>query len=382
MDLYSNLKTQLIISSFIFIVFNPAKVISQGPSSGPASSPSSSPGAESPNSHISAPSPSISVQGSASLPPDSEYLDADSPISQISGPSASPSSGPSPSKSSGPSASPSSGPSASPSSGPSASPSSAPRHSKSSAPSPSKSSASSPSREPASSPDADSPASAADSPGASVEADAADADADADAAAAEDDVDIGSEDASFDLDSLKDMVAEKSPTLEGFFKDEVVGTATKVMGSSKAAMKSPEVEKICKSTDYPELCVGQIAPFFNGKTDTISILEMSIKSALEVTKLAAQEAKRLAGESSTDDDTATALQQCQEDYDDAVANLKSALDAIPAKDTTTINTMLSAALSDFGACGEAFSSKNPLQSYDDKVSNMTSNCIAIASQVK
>jgi len=55
----------------------------------------------------------------------------------------------------------------------------------------------------------------------------------------------------------------------------------------------------------------------------------------------------------------------------------------PARDIGTINTMLSAALTDFVTCEDEFSGEtSELSPYDDKGTKMASNCLAIASLIK
>lgn len=44
--------------------------------------------------------------------------------------------------------------------------------------------------------------------------------------------------------------------------------------------------------------------------------------------------------------------------------------------------MLSAAITDYGTCNDEFSEPNPMASYGEKLSDMTCNCLPIASLLK
>ncbi|KAJ8766226.1 hypothetical protein K2173_022285 [Erythroxylum novogranatense] len=151
---------------------------------------------------------------------------------------------------------------------------------------------------------------------------------------------------------------------------------------SPSPTENPEVKKLCDSTDYPGLCMSSITPFFNGETDPISILEMSINATIHITNFAITAATKLATAPETAPKISVGLEDCSDFYDDALSNLQSALEAIPLRDTGTINSLLNAALVDYGTCDKGFTQKNPLGNYDNKLTMMASNCLAIVSLVK
>jgi|UniRef100_A0A2N9IQB4 pectinesterase inhibitor-like protein len=155
--------------------------------------------------------------------------------------------------------------------------------------------------------------------------------------------------------------------------------------SAPTLSMDPSIKKICETTDNPDLCVSSIAPFLSGKTDPISVLEMAINAATQHAKNAMAMASKLSAvpKATTDSANAPLFEDCKEMYSDALDNLQSAMDAIPSRDIGTINSMLSAALTDFVTCEDGFSGEtSPLSPYDDKGTKMASNCLAIASLIK
>ncbi|KAF2308266.1 hypothetical protein GH714_039869 [Hevea brasiliensis] len=87
-------------------------------------------------------------------------------------------------------------------------------------------------------------------------------------------------------------------------------------------------------------------------TDTVSVLQMAINATVQQTKLAISATEKLATASNTPDETASTLSDCKQNYEDALDDLQSAQDAIPENDIGTINTMLSAAITEYGTCND------------------------------
>jgi len=76
---------------------------------------------------------------------------------------------------------------------------------------------------------------------------------------------------------------------------------------------------------------------------------------------------------------------CQELYDDAVVNLEDAVNAVKSSDIATVNTNLSAAMTDYSTCNDGFEESgepNPLAYVADKLTKMVSNCLAISTLIK
>lgn len=80
-----------------------------------------------------------------------------------------------------------------------------------------------------------------------------------------------------------------------------------------------------------------------------------------------------------------AAADCQELYDDAVSNLEDAINAVNESDIATVNSNLSAAMTDYGTCNDGFEESgepNPLADVADKLHKMVSNCLAISTLIK
>ncbi|KAL4643117.1 hypothetical protein ACB092_02G070500 [Castanea dentata] len=189
--------------------------------------------------------------------------------------------------------------------------------------------------------------------------------------------------ASMDSQKTINPSSESSNSLS--LQTDIVKTSPHSNPPSIPASMDPAIKKICDSTDNPALCLSTLAPFLSGKTDPISVLEMAIKACTQHVKDAIATASVLTNvhKASTDSGNIPFFKDCTEMYNDALDNLQSAMDAIPARDIGTINTMLSAALSDFVTCEDEFSGEtSELSPYDDKGTKMASNCLAIASLIK
>ncbi|KAH7842750.1 hypothetical protein Vadar_008737 [Vaccinium darrowii] len=142
---------------------------------------------------------------------------------------------------------------------------------------------------------------------------------------------------------------------------------------------NPALEKICESTDYPEVCISTISPLLTGPTDLKTVVGIAIKAAADHTKLAVSLATKLAAMSSP---LASTYGDCKDSYDDAVENFESAKDALATGDVGTMNSMLSAAITDFGDCDDGLlGQSSPLLDVDLALIHMTSNCLAIVSLI-
>ncbi|KAL3752936.1 hypothetical protein ACJRO7_000347 [Eucalyptus globulus] len=152
-------------------------------------------------------------------------------------------------------------------------------------------------------------------------------------------------------------------------------------GAANLALK-----KVCDTTDYPALCISTLAPFLVGSAlleEPIVLLHAAIKAATAETKLAMMVLGRLIETSRADARTLMILKDCHDNYSDALDNYQAATDAIPNWDIGTINTMLSAAVTDYETCEDEFSGRrSPMASRDNKLSRMADNCLAIASLIK
>ncbi|KAA8531230.1 hypothetical protein F0562_005856 [Nyssa sinensis] len=148
----------------------------------------------------------------------------------------------------------------------------------------------------------------------------------------------------------------------------------------KTKSVDPALKKICDSTDYSALCISSITPYLNGKTDTISVLEMAMKASTNQTKMAISKITKLVGSPATPPQTVSILNDCKDSYNDALENFQYAMGALPDRDIGTMNSMLSASITDYGDCEDAFAEQtSPLADYSEKLMHMVDNCLAIVS---
>ncbi|EOA29676.1 hypothetical protein CARUB_v10015823mg [Capsella rubella] len=118
------------------------------------------------------------------------------------------------------------------------------------------------------------------------------------------------------------------------------------------ALLSPEIKAICGKTDFPPLCESSV--------NTSSVLVLAIQASINATKAALATVEEVAAD------------DCQELYDDS-------------RDIATVNTNLSAAMTDYSTCNDGFEEAgepNPLADVGDKLTKMVSNCLAISTLLK
>ncbi|XP_010931743.1 uncharacterized protein [Elaeis guineensis] len=143
------------------------------------------------------------------------------------------------------------------------------------------------------------------------------------------------------------------------------------------------VEGMCRHTDYQDLCLSSISallPAF-ATIDAKTLLTLEMKACRYHTEIARTEAAKLANDSSNP----SILQSCTENYDDALDNLDSAAKALAEGDKGTLNSMLSALIDDYGTCEDGFTemaATSPMASYDDTLTKLASNCLALAALIK
>ncbi|KAJ0033899.1 hypothetical protein Pint_24361 [Pistacia integerrima] len=141
----------------------------------------------------------------------------------------------------------------------------------------------------------------------------------------------------------------------------------------------PEITKICNSTDRPALCVKFITPLYS--SDTLSVLDKTITATAHQIKLARAAITNLAKTPTLQSTKQSDYQDCKESYEDALENLQNAKNAIPQLDIGTINSMLSAAVTDFSDCDD-FSNNPHILKFDDILRNLVSTCLVVASSIK
>ncbi|KAF5193923.1 Plant invertase/pectin methylesterase inhibitor superfamily protein [Thalictrum thalictroides] len=147
-----------------------------------------------------------------------------------------------------------------------------------------------------------------------------------------------------------------------------------------------DVRRVCDATDNPLLCLNTVSPLLQGKFDLVSILETEVKACKNQAQTLLDKSIKISADPATVADVAKTLKICKENYESVLDNMDATLKAIGEKDLGTVNTMLSAAISDVSTCGENFSevstNPNPLSDMEQLVTNLVGNCLSISVSLK
>ncbi|XP_058077452.1 pectinesterase inhibitor-like [Magnolia sinica] len=148
------------------------------------------------------------------------------------------------------------------------------------------------------------------------------------------------------------------------------------------------IREICEHTKNPDVCISSISPYLPniGDVDATTILGLQIKACTNYTNVAISAVEQMVKDPKTPPLMMGCLKVCRESYGNALNDLQSAVKAIEAHDSGTLNSMLSAVLTDIGTCEDAFTErpglKSPMASQDNMLSKLASNCLAIAALIK
>ncbi|KAI3696595.1 hypothetical protein L6452_28993 [Arctium lappa] len=142
------------------------------------------------------------------------------------------------------------------------------------------------------------------------------------------------------------------------------------------------VTNVCRKTEYPDQCISTVSPFLKGNSDISTILDRTMKSTAWLIKLGSIHSQRLSNAPGKPKDEIKILKSCKDNYDNALSDFQEAMKALACKDLERMNSMLKAVLSELEDCRDEYLGKTfPLTTYDDKVTKMTSNCLAIVDMV-
>ncbi|XP_042518621.1 putative pectinesterase/pectinesterase inhibitor 26 [Macadamia integrifolia] len=148
----------------------------------------------------------------------------------------------------------------------------------------------------------------------------------------------------------------------------------------------PVVNKICHATDYPHLCISSVTHYLHGKANLATIFEAEIRACRHKTRAVSALAIKKSQDPKVDPPTVSSLKDCKDSFSDVLENLQEAENAMKVHDIGTVNTMLSAAVSDVGDCDDWISNNQEVKQLmsrpDAILIDLISNCLAIASLVK
>ncbi|CAH2038334.1 unnamed protein product [Thlaspi arvense] len=131
---------------------------------------------------------------------------------------------------------------------------------------------------------------------------------------------------------------------------------------------------LCSHTSYPSLC----RPLVKRVTSPRRATHRTIQALEAKTKLALAEAARFKSGNQ-------AIATCYATLSDAVYNLASARKSIRKRNVMGINTFLTAVVSDYGACVDAFietNQVNTVQNVAVDLRKISSNCLTLSTLIR
>ncbi|EEF46500.1 conserved hypothetical protein [Ricinus communis] len=117
---------------------------------------------------------------------------------------------------------------------------------------------------------------------------------------------------------------------------------------------NPSLDNICAITENPANCVTLISPCVTGSINSFSALEAVMISLIEHVQNALSFALKLRKNKSTSSEILTAINISIDIYVEIIEDLRKALGAFKGHNIDTVKTILTASITNFGRCDEAF----------------------------
>ncbi|KAI4326445.1 hypothetical protein MLD38_031760 [Melastoma candidum] len=143
------------------------------------------------------------------------------------------------------------------------------------------------------------------------------------------------------------------------------------------------ISKLCKKTDYVDLCVSSVRENIKGEPTGVSILIAEVDAVAKATKEALAQAVDLSKLASSKREVQI-LSTCKECYDLAISSVADAKVAIAKHDGPGLNNELSAILTFATTCEDSYqeaSLPSPLKTADQLITNLGGNCFEIANEI-
>ncbi|KAG9449823.1 hypothetical protein H6P81_009788 [Aristolochia fimbriata] len=158
-----------------------------------------------------------------------------------------------------------------------------------------------------------------------------------------------------------------------------------VLCSGASALFS-NLAAVCKKADHADLCYSAAKHIYKAQPITpAGAAKASILVTLESTKQAKNMANALRAKSSKGNPAAMAkanFNVCQQLYDDAIRNLETSLKALDTRSHFDLMINLSAVLTDYSTCDDAFTEEpglvSPLAKINSQLNMLTKNNLALA----
>ncbi|KAG6520944.1 pectinesterase inhibitor-like [Zingiber officinale] len=139
---------------------------------------------------------------------------------------------------------------------------------------------------------------------------------------------------------------------------------------------------LCALTDYPVVCLDAAKSFgssYPPSPDAGDLLSMHLDMAAKHTRAAKAEVEEQLKWTENAREQG-ALKVCASQFGDALDDMGKARNAILVKDAGTANSMLSAVITYYSTCDDAFTEikrANPVAKQDDALSKIISNALAL-----
>ncbi|GMI69480.1 hypothetical protein HRI_000617300 [Hibiscus trionum] len=123
------------------------------------------------------------------------------------------------------------------------------------------------------------------------------------------------------------------------------------------SITSPELEKICKTTQHPVECVKYAALFLNDsvKIEPLTVLTTTIRASNEMTRQAIDTATKLANESGAADNLKTAMSTCLANYQTIPDDNNLAVQALDKQNPKEASFKLSSTVTSMDTCFDGIS---------------------------
>ncbi|KAJ7949595.1 21 kDa protein-like [Quillaja saponaria] len=159
------------------------------------------------------------------------------------------------------------------------------------------------------------------------------------------------------------------------------------------------IKKACNTTTYSSLCYKSLSPYASTiKTNTLRLALLSLSLSLKEARNTSSMVSKLSKQKNLTHIEAEIFQDCKENIQDTIDELKDALDTLghlsdsdsdAASQMEDITTWVSSAITDEGTCTDGFEGQKLSSTFKKKIRNaflnvsrMTSNALSLITSLK
>ncbi|KAK1278854.1 hypothetical protein QJS04_geneDACA007192 [Acorus gramineus] len=155
--------------------------------------------------------------------------------------------------------------------------------------------------------------------------------------------------------------------------------------SAATATDDNLIKDTCAKTQYPKTCVSALSSYPNGSaTDVAGLASIALSIAADDAAATSTHISQLLQSTSTTADPAIeqALQDCSDEYGDAVDQLEDSLAALDSDAYGDVNAWVAAAMTDADTCEQAFADAGKTSVLGDRSEGFKELCSIALSIVK